>query len=89
MHSIYTGQLVRSVAAPLVKHMHGHLRGVATVWNYAYPAQRIVTQKDLMILNGFCFRKEQINGQLCYFPLNQCNFSSISTTAIETLQNQP
>ena len=38
MHSIYIWQLVRPVATPLIMHMCGYIRGVATVWIYPYPA---------------------------------------------------
>ena len=30
--SIYIGQLLQASAAPLIIHMHKHLRGVANVW---------------------------------------------------------
>ena len=54
MHSIYIGQLVQSVAAPLVMHMHGYIRDLATVRNYQYTA---------VFLNpwtfAYCFRKQK------------------------------
>ena len=36
MHSIYIRQLVWSVAAPLVMHMCGYIRGVSTVQDFLY-----------------------------------------------------
>ena len=38
MHSIYIGQLVWLVAAPLIVCMHLHLGGVAIVYYYPHPA---------------------------------------------------
>ena len=47
MHSVCIGQLVGSAAVPLVMCMHGYKRGVATVWIYPYPAERL----DSAVLN--------------------------------------
>ena len=38
MHSTYTGQLVMVSAAPLIMHMHGAQRGVASLRSYRYLA---------------------------------------------------
>ena len=52
MHSIYIWQLVWPVAAPLIMHMCGYIRGVATVWIYPYPAVIFSQVSVIMSMGG-------------------------------------
>ena len=52
MHSIYIWQLVWHVAAPLIMHMCGYIRGVATVWIYPYPAVIFSQVSVIMSMGG-------------------------------------
>ena len=63
IHSIYIQYNVQPVAAPLVMHMCGYIRGVATV--YPYPADGGNTQT---LLAGLCTLRQWGCKIFAFFP---------------------